>query len=152
MNIYLAGIIILILLIICATATMNLHKTHVINLYTNPFEMVLTYGAFLITLFILLIFVIGIENEETTKTYILSGYGIASIILIFQSVRINHDIKSIIIASIGNIVWSTLGLLLCAITIVLAIVVLGVLCGSDNDKCSRHRHEHSDFFDIFTGR
>ena len=152
MNIYLAGIIILILLIICATATMNLHKTHIINLYTNSFEMVLTYGAYIVASIIFIICISGNESTETINSSALLCYGVATIILLFQSVRINNDIKSIIIAGIGNIVWATIGLLLSVIAIALAILVLGVLGGSSNDKCSKHRHRHSDFFDIFTGR
>ena len=40
------------------------------------------------------------------------GFGTASIILAIQSIRINGDIKAMIIAIIGNIVWSVIGLLL----------------------------------------
>ena len=72
------------------------------------------------------------------------GFGTASIILAIQSIRINGDIKAMIIAIIGNIVWSVIGLLLSVLTIFLVALLFG---GSTNNY--RRKSNNSTTFNIF---
>ena len=130
MNEFLAFVIVLIILIVVASVTMHLHKYHIINLYTNVFEQVLTFGAYLITAIILIIPLMTAQTSEDGNMYAMVGFIIATVILIFQSVRINNDIKSIIIASIGNIVWALLG----SILVFLLLFILALVFGGDNKK------------------
>ena len=144
MNEFLAVILFLILLIICASATMYLHKNHIINLYTTTFEKILTFGSFLITILILIIPIVIAQDEKTAELYVWIGFGTASIILAIQSIRINGDIKAMIIAIIGNIVWSVIGLLLSVLTIFLVALLFG---GSTNNY--RRKSNNSTTFNIF---
>ena len=128
MNEFLAFVIVLIILIVVASVTMHLHKYHIINLYTNVFEQVLTFGAYLIMAIILIIPLMTAQTSEDGNMYAMVGFIIATVILIFQSVRINNDIKSIIIAIIGNIVWALLG----SILVFLLLFILALVFGVDN--------------------
>ena len=148
MNGFIVFIIFLIIFIICGVVTMRLHKYNIINLYTNVFEQVLTFGAYLITAIILIIPLMTAQTSEEGNIYALIGFIIATVILIFQSVRINNDIKSIIIASIGNIVWALLGIFLSILFIFLAAFLFG-----GNGKTPNCKSDCcSDLFNIFTGK
>lgn len=148
MNEFLAFVIVLIILIVVASVTMHLHKYHIINLYTNVFEQVLTFGAYLIMAIILIIPLMTAQTSEDGNMYAMVGFIIATVILIFQSVRINNDIKSIIIASIGNIVWALLG----SILVFLLLFILALVFGGDNKKPNCKSDCCSDLFSIFTGK
>lgn len=148
MNEFLAFVIVLIILIVVASVTMHLHKYHIINLYTNVFEQVLTFGAYLIMAIILIIPLMTAQTSEDSNMYAMVGFIIATVILIFQSVRINNDIKSIIISIIGNIVWALLG----SILVFLLLFILALVFGGDNKKPNCKSDCCSDLFSIFTGK
>ena len=145
MNVFLIAIIILICLIIGGALTMYLHQNRIINLYTSTFEKVLTFGSYIFATLIIIIPVILAQSEDTAEMYAAIAFGIATIILAIQSIRINSDIKSVIIAIIGNITWAIIGALLSVLTLFLLAFIFG-----GNNSSSKKNSNSSDIFSIFS--
>lgn len=142
MNNFLPIIILFILLIICCAITMNLHCQRIITLYRSGSEMVVTFGSFAIALIVsgiiyLFLMIIGIQNVD----FLIIAYGaiiISILYIIRHSMKMNNDIISILIAIIGNIVWSIVGLFLAAIIAFLISILFGG--NSNNKKHKKHSH------------
>lgn len=143
METFLPILVIFILLVTCCAITMNLHCQRIITLYRNGAEMVVTFGSFAIALIVsgivcLFLMMLGIQNVDFLN--IAYGAIIISILYIIRhSMKMNNDITSILIAIIGNIVWSIVGLFLAAIIAFLITILFG---GNNNNK--KHK-KHSPF-------
>ena len=144
METFLPILAIFILLIICCAITMNLHCQNIVTLYRNGHEMIVTFGSFAIALIAsgivcLFLMMIGIQNVD----FLIIAYGaiiISILYIIKHSMKMNNDITSILIAIIGNIVWSIMGMLLVALVGLLLMMLTG-----GNNKSKKHKHCH--FFD-----
>lgn len=142
METFLPILVIFILLVTCCAITMNLHCQNVITLYRNGAEMVVTFGSFAIALIVsgivcLFLMMLGIQNVD----FLIIAYGgiiISILYIIRHSTKMNNDITSILIAIIGNIVWSIVGLFLAAIVAFL----LSILFGGNNNNKKHKKHSH----------
>ena len=142
METFLPIILVFILLITCCAITMNLHCQNIITLYRSGSEMVVTFGSFAIALIVsgivcLFLMMLGIQNVD----FLIIAYGaiiISILYIIRHSMKMNNDITSILIAIIGNIVWSIVGLFLAAIVAFL----LSILFGGNNNSKKHKKHSH----------
>lgn len=142
METFLPIIVIFIILITCCAITMNLHCQRIVTLYRNGTEMVVTFGSFAIALIAsgivcLFLMMLGIQNVD----FLIIAYGaiiISILYIIRHSMKMNNDITSILIAIIGNIVWSIAGLFLAAIVAFL----LSILFGGNNNNKKHKKHSH----------
>ena len=142
METFLPIIAVFILLITCCAITMNLHCQNVITLYRNGAEMVVTFGSFAIALIVsgivcLFLMMLGIQNVD----FLIIAYGgiiISILYIIRHSMKMNNDITSILIAIIGNIVWSIVGLFLAAFIAFL----ISILFGGNNHNKKHKKHSH----------
>lgn len=144
MNEIILLIILLILLIICASVTMNLHCKGIVNLYLSGAQMIVTFGSFVIATFIagVLLLLVSAMDIQNIDFGIIEAIclGVAFIVIVMQSRKINYDISSTLIAIIGNVVWSIIGMLLIALIGLLLMMLTG---GNNKSK----KHKHCNFFD-----
>lgn len=107
--------------------------------------MVVTFGSFAIATFIagILLLVVSARDIQNIDFGIIEAIclGIALIIIIMQSRKINNDITSVLIAVIGNVVWSIVGIILVAFVGLLLMMLTG------GNKSQKQKHKHCKFFD-----